>query len=88
MQAAPGDTPLESADELQARIGPLRDALEDPDLLTDKEVFVIEMMFFAGKSTREMATMMPWSTTQIHRIKHTALEKLEAHLADSYGEWY
>ena len=84
MLAAPGDEPQESADELQERLEPLRDALES-DLLTERERFVVELMFFAGKSTAEAAAMLPWSKTQIHRIKHAALAKLRTHLGDSYG---
>ena len=83
MEAAPGQIIEEDQETFDIRMGPLRDALEDEDLLTERERWIIEARFFWRFSVREIADLLPWSVTHVHRIEHQAREKLRKHLENT-----
>lgn len=76
LMAAPGDEPVESSDEKQERYGPLRDALES-GVLTDREVWVVEAIFWRRLGLRTVAAELGMSKTQVARIRDSALVKLK-----------
>lgn len=84
MEAAPHEEPAEDVLAFQERMQPVRDALEDPDLLTERERWIVEARFFWQLSVREVADLLPWSVTHVHRIEHQAREKLAERLAQTY----
>lgn len=81
MVTEPGDEPEESWDEKQRRFEPLRDALES-GLLTDREVWVLEALFWRRLGLRSVAAEIAMSKTQIARIRDGALAKLKKELTD------
>lgn len=80
METAPGEIVEEDQEAFDLRVGPLRDALENPAVLTERERWIIEARFYWRFSVREIADMLPWSVTHVHRIEHQAREKLRKHL--------
>lgn len=81
MEADFCEDPIESILEKQDRLEPIRLALEDPDVVTDRERWVIEAMFWRGRSMAQIAAELGMAKTSIFRIKEVAFEKLAVHLA-------
>ena len=86
MEAEPHTEPVEDQQQFDRRVRPLRDAIEDPDVLTARERWIIEARFYRRLSVREVAELLPWSVTHVHRIEHCARQKLKEHL-QSLGEY-
>lgn len=76
MVAEPHAEILESVDEKQERFAPLRDALEDGEVLDPREVWVIEALFWRQIGLRTVAAELSMSKTQVARIRDAALAKL------------
>lgn len=83
MEAAPGDEPVESWDEKQERLEPLRDALES-GLLTDRQVWVIEALYWRRIGLRSVAAELSLSKTQVARIRDAALVVLRDKLEGAF----
>lgn len=83
MEAAPGDDPVESWDEKQERLEPLRDALEG-GILTAREVWVIEALFWRRLGLRSVAAELSLSKTQVARIRDAALDQLRSKLEGAF----
>lgn len=86
MRAGPHQEPEESVYEKAERLEPLRRAL-DPDggVLDNRELWVLEAIYWRGLSYRQLAQEIPWSTTHLHRVKNDAVRKLYDHLYDTYS---
>lgn len=84
MEAAPHAEILEDQETFDKRMHPLREAMEDPNLLTERERFIIEARFYWRMSVREVAAILPWSATHVHRLEHQAQQKLAEHVKEHY----
>lgn len=82
VEAKPFEEPEESWDQKHARFEPLRDALESGLVLDDREVWIIEGLFWRREGLRSIASELSLSKTQVARIRDSALEKLAAHLKE------
>lgn len=80
MEADFAEEPIESILEKQERLEPLRLAIEDPDVLTDRERWVIEGLFWRGRSMSQLAAELGLAKTSIFRIKEVAFEKVAKHM--------
>ena len=76
METAPFDEPAESMLEKQERLEPLRRILES-DLLTDRERWVIEAIFWRGRSLAQIGDELGLVKASFFRIRERALKKLE-----------
>lgn len=85
MRTVPGDSPEESWDEKQERFGPLRDALEHDEILTPREVWVIEAIYWRQIGLRSVGKELSLSKTQVARIRDAALGKLYEALGGADG---
>jgi hypothetical protein len=76
MQTVPGDEPATSSEELV----PLGHAIQwaFDTLLTERERYVMEAIWFEGLSRRQLAERLPWGKSQIDRIERAARAKLGA----------
>lgn len=83
MVAAPGDEPEESWDEKQERLEPLRDALES-GVLDDRQVWVIEALFWRRLGLRTVAQELALSKTHVARIRDEALAVLADKLQGTF----
>ena len=81
METAPFDEPAESMLEKQERLEPLRRILES-DLLTDRERWVIEAIFWRGRSLAQIGDELGLVKASIFRIRERALKKLEEALVE------
>jgi DNA-directed RNA polymerase specialized sigma subunit len=79
MEAAAHDEPEESILEKQDRLEPIRLALES-DVITDRERWVIEAIYWRGRSLSQIAHELGMAKTSIFRIREVAFEKIAKHL--------
>lgn len=76
MRSRPFEDQLTSSEELLPLAAAIQWAFDT--LLTDREVFVMEAIWFEGLSRRELAERIPWGKSQIDRIEKAARAKLAA----------
>lgn len=76
METAPFDDPPESMLEKQERLEPMRLILES-DVLTERERWVIEAIFWRGRSLAQIGHELGLVKASIFRIRERALKKLE-----------
>lgn len=82
METVPNDTIPESLEEVRARMEPLLEAMRT---LPRREQYVLEARYWEQKSLRELAEVLPWSKSQIHRIERHALDTLATALNADHG---
>ena len=87
MQAGAHDPIQESALEKHDRLQPLKDALEDPAVLTPLERWVVEAHIFRGLGFRQIAREIGRGKSHIYRIWKGALDKLEQELTQPVDEY-
>lgn len=84
MQAVPGDPSLLSSEELV----PLAEAIQRAfdTLLTERERYVMDALWFEGLSRRELALRLPWGKSQLDRLEKAARVKLfgDSKLREAY----
>lgn len=73
MEAQPGDEPVDSYEDILDKIDGVVAAL---DVLTDRERWVVEATIWRGLSMAQLGNELGLSKSTVHRIYHTALEKL------------
>ena len=76
MESQPYNEPAESMLEKQFRLEPMRAVLES-DVLTDRERWVIEAIFWRGRSLAQIGLELGLVKASIFRIRERALKKLE-----------
>lgn len=75
------DEPQESALEKEIRFQPLRDAIDSGVILDEREVWVVEAIYWRRLSLSEIATELGGvSKSTVWRINDGALEKLRNYL--------
>lgn len=76
MQTVPLQEPQTSSEELIGLAHAIQWAFDT--LLTERERYVMEAIWFEGLSRRELAQRMPWGKSQLDRIEKAARAKLAA----------
>lgn len=76
MRTRPFEDQLISSEELVPLAAAIQWAFDT--LLTERERFVMEAVWFEGLSRRELAERIPWGKSQIDRIERAARAKLAA----------
>ena len=81
MEADFGETPEESMLEKQIRLEPIKQLVEDPELLTERERWVIEGYYWRQRSFSQIAGELGLAKSTVFRIRDEAFKKIREAVA-------
>ena len=78
MQAAPGEDPVESLEELAERLAPVRAVIDAAmENLPQRHCDVVRAVLWGGLSYRAVADALGISLTSVHRYFHAGISELK-----------